>query len=75
MAAAFDTRVSGPAVFTGRAATGIAKSLHHHGLDLIVEPESFLVDKHSQLLPGERGRALLSGENLSQAIALSATAI
>jgi Flavodoxin domain len=66
MAAAFDTRTKGSAVFTGRAATGIAKRLRHRGLDVIAEPESFLVDKHNELLPGERGRALVWGEHLAR---------
>lgn len=74
MAVAFDTRTKGPAVLTGHAATGIAKMLRHHGLDLIAAPESFLVDKHNHLLPGERGRALVWGENLAHTLASSKTA-
>jgi Flavodoxins len=74
MAAAFDTRTNGPGMFTGHAAKGIAKMLRQHGLDLIVEPESFLVDKESHLLLGERGRALVWGENLAQALVASRTA-
>jgi Flavodoxin domain len=74
MAAAFDTRTTGPVVFTGHAAPGIAKMLRQHGLEVIVEPESFLVDKHNQLLPGERGRALVWGENLAHRFASVSTA-
>jgi hypothetical protein len=74
VAVAFGTRTQGPAVLTGHAATGIAKMLRQHGLVLIAEPESFLVDKHNQLLPGERGRALVWGENLAHTLAASSTA-
>jgi Flavodoxin domain len=67
-AAAFDTRTNGPGVFTGHASKGIAKMLREHGLDLIAQPESFLVDKDNHLLVGERGRALVWGENLAHAL-------
>src|SRR5215471_13101678 len=48
-AAAFDTRINGPAAFTGRASKGIAKLLERHGLSLLVPAESFLVDKDNEL--------------------------
>jgi hypothetical protein len=57
-AAAFDTRIDGPALFTGRASTGIARGLRRHGFDLVAEPESFLVTVHNQLVPGEVDRAM-----------------
>jgi hypothetical protein len=72
-AAAFDTRTNGPAVLTGHASKGIARSLRHTGLDLIAEPESFLVDKANHLLPGERGRALVWGENLAHSLVALST--
>jgi len=53
MAAAFDTRLEGPAVLTGRASKGIARRLHRHGYELLAEPESFLVTKHNTLADGE----------------------
>jgi flavodoxin len=68
-AAAFDTRVKGPVVFTGQAGKGISKMLRDHGLDLIAQPESFLVDKENHLLPGERGRAIVWGERLVHTLA------
>ena len=68
-AAAFDTRASAPVVFTGHAGKGISKMLRDHGLDLIAQPESFLVDKENHLLPGERGRAMVWGERLVQTLA------
>src|SRR5215472_7346679 len=56
-AAAFDTRLTGPVVFTGRASNGIARLLRRHGLTLIAEAESFLVTKDNELQPGEEDRA------------------
>jgi hypothetical protein len=67
-AAAFDTRVDGPPAVTGRASKGIARRLRHHGFDLVVEPESFLVDKHSHLLDGEAERAEAWGAGLAQVL-------
>jgi hypothetical protein len=56
-AAAFDTRIDAPAMFTGRASLGIARNLRRHGASLVAPPESFLVDKESHLLDGELERA------------------
>jgi hypothetical protein len=55
--AAFDTRLNGPAVFTGHASKAIAKLLDRHGLTEIAPAESFLVTKDNQLRPGEVDRA------------------
>lgn len=57
LAAAFDTRVHGPAIITGRASSGIAQGLRGHGYKLIADPESFLVDTHNRLSTGEQARA------------------
>jgi hypothetical protein len=67
-AAAFDTRVAGPAALTGRASKGIARLLGEHGLTLLVPPESFLVSKDSQLQPGEEARAREWGKSLAGAM-------
>jgi len=56
-AAAFDTRVHGPAALTGRAAKGVARMLREHGFDLVAEPESFLVTRQDRLEPQEQDRA------------------
>lgn len=56
-AAAFDTRLNGPGLMTGRASTGIDRRLRHHGFRTIIEPESFLVDKENHLVDGEAERA------------------
>lgn len=73
-AAAFDTRVKAPVALTGRAAKGIAKMLRRQGLDLVAEPESFLVDKDNHLLPGEEDRARAWGAQLAATLASSTAA-
>ena len=65
MAAAFDTRLVGPAAFTGRASKGLARLLERHGLTLITEPKSFLVTSDNTLRPGEEDRAREWGEALA----------
>ena len=67
-AAAFDTRVHATALVTGQASKGIAKRLRRHGFDLIVEPESFFVDKENHLEPGEAERAEEWGRSLAAAL-------
>jgi hypothetical protein len=66
-AAAFDTRVDAPAIVTGRASKGIARRLRGRGFDVIVEPISFLVDKTTELEPGELVRATEWGRRLGEA--------
>lgn len=56
-AAAFDTRMHGPAVLTGQASRGVTRSLRAHGFDVIAGPESFLVTRQNQLEPDEASRA------------------
>ena len=63
--AAFDTRVDISPILSGRASNSIAKALHHHGFRLIAEPESFLVDRETRLLPGELERARAWGAALA----------
>lgn len=63
--AAFDTRVDGPAVLTGRASKAIAKLLDRHGLTGIAPAQSFLVTKDNQLRPGEEDRAEQWGRKLA----------
>lgn len=65
-AAAFDTRMEGPAFFTGRASKGIEKMLHRHGFILIAEPESFLVGGENALEPTEEDRARSWGAMLAE---------
>lgn len=67
-AAAFDTRVHATAVLTGQASKGIAKRLRRHGFDLVVDPESFFVDKENHLEPDEADRAEAWGRSLAEAL-------
>jgi hypothetical protein len=64
-AAAFDTRVHGPAALTGRASKGIIRLLRAHGFDVAAEPESFLVTRQDRLVPGEFARAREWGTTLA----------
>jgi hypothetical protein len=68
VAAAFDTRIDGPAVLTGRASRAIARHLRDRGFRLVVAPESFLVDKETRLVPGETDRAVAWGRALAAAV-------
>ena len=68
-AAVFDTKIKMPAVLSGRASPGIAKELRRHGVTILIKPESFLVSKDNQLLPGEEDRARTWGQQLARAIA------
>ena len=70
-AAAFDTRVHGPAALTGRASKGVARLLREHGFDVATEPESFLVTKQDRLEPQETARAREWGTKLAAGIAPS----
>jgi Flavodoxin domain len=64
-AAAFDTRLHGPAVLTGRASKAAFRLLRAHGFELVAEPESFLVTKQDRLEPIETGRAREWGAKLT----------
>jgi flavodoxin-like protein len=70
MAAAFDTRVKGPAALTGRASKGISHALRRQGYELISEPQSFLVTKRNTLVEGEEDRARDWGAALADRLAL-----
>lgn len=67
VAAAFDTRVHGSTMLTGQASKGITKRLRSHGFDLVVEGESFFVDKSNHLEAGEIDRATAWGQQLAEA--------
>jgi Flavodoxin len=70
-AAAFDTRIHGPAALTGRASKGVARLLRAHGFDLTAAPESFLVTKQDRLEPQEATRAREWGTRLAASVAPS----
>jgi hypothetical protein len=67
-AAAFDTRVDMNPLLSGRASKAIARDLHRHGFQVLVEPESFLVDRETRLLEGELERARAWGAGLAAAL-------
>jgi hypothetical protein len=67
-AAAFDTRVKGPALLTGRASKGIAKRLRQAGCSLVAEPESFLVTTDNHLVDQEEAHARRFGAALAAAL-------
>ena len=56
-AAAFDTRLHGPAKLTGQASKRVSHLLRAHGFDVVAPPESFLVSTQNELDPGETTRA------------------
>ena len=70
-AAAFDTRMHGPAALTGRASKGVTHMLRAHGFKVVAEPESFLVTKQDRLEPQETTRAREWGIKLAAGIAPS----
>jgi len=67
LAAAFDTRLTGAPVLTGRASRGVSKLLRRHGYRLITTPESFLVTRLNTLANGEASRARGWGAALAAA--------
>jgi hypothetical protein len=67
-AAAFDTRMAGPPVFTGRASKGIAKQLERAGATMLAAPESFLVSRENRLEPHEAERAREWGAELARVV-------
>ena len=74
LAAAFDTRLAGAPVLTGRASRGISRLLRRHGYRLITPPESFVVTKLNTLIDGESSRARAWGEALAAAAGLAVPA-
>jgi hypothetical protein len=69
--AAFDTRFNGLAGFTGRASKAISRTLRKHGFEVVVKPESFLVDSKHHLEPGEEARAQEWGKRLAASVVSS----
>ena len=58
-----------PRSVTGRASRGIERRLVKLGYDLVADPESFLVDKQNNLLPGEADRAVRWATELAESLA------
>jgi len=66
LAAAFDTRVHASLLLTGQASKGIVKRLRRHGFELLVDGESFFVDKSNHLEPAEVDRATGWGRSVAE---------
>ncbi|HEX6843529.1 MAG TPA: flavodoxin domain-containing protein [Actinomycetota bacterium] len=64
-AAAFDTRIHGPAALTGAASKGIAHRLTERGFHLVADRVSFLVSKDNTLRDGELEAASAWGATLA----------
>ena len=67
LAVAFDTRLGGVPLLTGRASRGISRLLARHGCRLLAAPESFLVSKQNTLVDGEAARARAWGAMIGAA--------
>jgi len=67
-AAAFDTRLDGPELMTGRASMGISRRLRHHGYHEVAAPRSFLVTRENRLMSGEDRRAHDWGVSLFESL-------
>ena len=67
-AAAFDTRLHGPALLTGRASRGISRLLHKHGFEVAIKPESFFVTKANTLDESEEQHATEWGRGLAERV-------
>ena len=67
LAVAFDTRLSGVPLFTGRASRGISRLLAGHGCRMFAPPESFVVSKQNTLPDGEAARARAWGAMIGAA--------
>ena len=65
LAAAFDTRMDGPTLFTGQASHGIAQRLRRRGYRIAGPLQSFLVSKQNTLDPAETERARTWGAALA----------
>jgi hypothetical protein len=71
-AAAFDTRLDKPKLLTGSAAKAIGRRLRRHGFDLVVEPESFVLeDPDAPVGDAELERARDWGKSLGLAATTS----
>ena len=68
--AVFDTRFRPPAWLVGHPARHVSRALARRGAKVLVKPESFFIDKHEHLRPGETERARSWGQAIrEQAVA------
>jgi len=66
---AFDTRFHAPRLFTGHASKAISRILRHDGVDVVLSPESFFVDRQNHMVAGEEERARAWGRRLGLEVA------
>jgi hypothetical protein len=64
-AAAFDTRMDGPVLFTGQACRAIAHQLRRHHYEVVTPGHSFVVSKENVLDASQAERARTWGEALA----------
>jgi hypothetical protein len=78
-AVAFDTRINGPVLFTGSAASGFARRLRTVGFRLLQPPRSFLIatkaDVSDALLEGELEKARAWGSALGANVVAEAAGL
>ena len=67
-AIAFDTRVIGPSLLTGRAASALDEGLRAHGFRVDAKPESFMIDTRQRLRFGEVDRARKWGARMAASV-------
>ena len=65
---AFDTRLDWPKLLSGSAAEGIARRLRSAGGNVVVQPESFIVSRKPELLPGELERVRLWAADVARVV-------
>lgn len=66
--AAFDTRLPGSPLLTGRACARINRLLRQHGGRAVQPPRSFIVGKDNTIAPDELARAQRWGAELGHAV-------
>lgn len=70
-AAAFDTRIDGPAWLTGSAAKHVGAALRDRGFTLACEPTSFLVTKRNEPVEDEIERAERWGASVAAELSVA----
>lgn len=73
-AAAFDTRMPGWSMLTGRASRPISRLLRRAGFRLVAPPASFIVDRQNSLVAGELDRARTWGRQIGSTVRPSSAA-
>ena len=64
--AVFDTRFRPPGWLVGHPARRVSRALARRGAAVLARPESFFIDRHEHLVPGELERARAWGHTLRE---------